>query len=375
MRRAAVGSLVLMLGLAACQDDLIFIDDDVPAAPRALEASYYAGAVTVTWELAPAWNGEAFRVYSRRLTDSDLFFIAEVTSCIDDFCSYVDTNVTGGETYVYIVSAVSPNSGIETDSDFSVEVFVPLPTAPPIPDGTFVIALDDANYIAWGTASRSVEDFSFYKVYQDAGGEAFLLGETDSEGFLDLLATNGETFSYFVTAVDSDGHESDGSVLGEGTPRPDFHGEWLYDAAAQPDFSGFRFAEDEDTEPILAGTDPAAHFRLETDVSGWWLVLGAGTTAIPTGFPTTALKCGVAADFLCVDVVSAPSLGYSAQDVPLFTQESYVLRVVGNDNQIHFGVIRIDLLGFDQNDDAIMIFDWAYQIQAGNPNLATSIGG
>ncbi len=375
MTRAPMASLVLMLGLVACQDDLIFIADDVPAAPRALEASYYGGAVTVTWELAPAWNEDAFRVYSRRITDPDFFFIAEVTSCIDGFCSYVDTNVTGGETYEYLVSAVSPTSGIETDSDNSVDVFVPLPTAPPIPDGTYVIALDDANYIAWGATSRSAADFSHYKVYLDASGTAFLLGETDSEGFLDLLAANGETFSYFVTAVDSDGHESEGSVLGEGTPRPDFHGEWLYDDADQPAFSGFRFAEDEDTDPILAGLDPAAHFRLETDTNGWWLVLGTGTTAISPGVPTTALKCSVAADALCVDVVTAPTSGYSVQDVQLFTQESYVLRVVGNDNLIHFGVIRIDLLGFDQNGDAIMIFDWAYQLQAGKPSLVTSIGG
>jgi len=376
MRRAAVASLVLMLGLVACQDDIIFVDVDVPAAPRALDASYYAGVVTVTWELAPPplWNGEAFRVYSRRITDSDFFFIAEVTNCIDGFCSYQDMNVTGGETYEYIVSAVSPTSGIETDSDFSVEVLVPLPIPPPIPNATFVIAMDNANFITWGTASRGAGDFSHYKVYQDLAGTSFLLGETDSEGFLDLLAANGQTYSYFVTSVDSDGHESDGGVLSAGTPRPDYHGEWLYDDADQTLFSGFRFAEDENTNPIVAGSDPARHFRLETDVNGWWLVVGPNAAVYPTGFATTALKCGVAADAVCVDVVSAPTSGYGVQDVQLFTQESYVLRVIGDDSQIHYGVIRIDLLGFDQDDDAIMIFDWAYQLQAGNPDLVSSGG-
>ena len=356
--------------------DLIFIDDDVPAAPRALEASYYAGAVTVTWELAPAWNGEAFRVYSRRLTDSDLFFIAEVTSCIDDFCSYVDTNVTGGETYVYIVSAVSPNSGIETDSDFSVEVFVPLPTAPPIPDGTFVIALDDANYIAWGTASRSVEDFSFYKVYQDAGGEAFLLGETDSEGFLDLLATNGETFSYFVTAVDSDGHESDGSVLGEGTPRPDFHGEWLYAAAAQPDFSGFRFAEDEDTEPILAGTESCralpAGDRCERVVAG----ARRGHNGDSYRFPDDGVEVRRGGRLPVRGCGECSVVGLLGSGCP--TVHAGELRAPGR-RERQPDPLRCDpdrtCWASIKTTTAIMIFDWAYQIQAGNPNLATSIGG
>ena len=45
-------------------------------------------------------------------------------------------------------------------------------------------------------------------------------------------------------------------------------------------------------------------------------------------------------------------------------------RVVGDDGLDHYGAMRVTLLGFDQDDAAIMIFDWAYQLQAGNPNLA-----
>jgi len=374
MRRAAMVLPILIAALGACSDEVLVVDTTVPAAPRALAASYYAGVVTVTWELAPAWDGEVFRVYSRRVTDADFFFIAEVTSCIQDFCSYQDLNVTAGQTYEYSVSAVSA-SGVEAQSDFTVEVFVPQPVAPPVPDATAVIALDDANYLTWGVGSRVASDFSHYKVYFDDGSEAFLLGETDSEGFLDLLAVKGVTYAYFVTAVDSDGHESDGSVLGEGTPRPDFTGEWLYDFFDVPASSGFRFAEEETTLPIVDGSSATRHFRFETDVNGWWLVPGAQTTIYPTGFLTTALKCGVAADALCTDLATAPLSGYLAQDVAVTTQESYVMRVIGNDGQFHYGVIRIGHLGFDQNGDAIMIFDWAYQLQPGNPNLAESIGG
>jgi hypothetical protein len=370
MRRAAVGSLISMLALAACQNDITYVDvgSDVPAAPRALAASYYAGSVTVTWELAAAWNGEAFRVYSRRVTDADWFFIAEVTSCTQSFCSYEDLNLASGETYEYLVSAVN-DTGVETESDFSVEVFVPQPIAPPVPDVPYVVALDDANFVTWGTASRSAGDFSHYKVYVDDGSTAFLLGETDSEGFLDLLAANGSTYAYFVTSVDADGHESDGSVLVEGTPRPDFTGEWIYDFFDVAGSSGFRFPEDEAVLPIVDGMDPNRHFRLETDADGWWLVPGADAAVYPTGFSTTALKCGVAADAGCMDVSSAPLTGYVTTDLSITTQESYVLQVVGDDDQIHYGVIRVSLLGFDQNDDAIMIFDWAYQLQADNPNL------
>ena len=86
-------------------------------------------------------------------------------------------------------------------------------------------------------------------------------------------------------------------------------------------------------------------------------------------------RCQVAADAGCVDIATAPNSGYTSQDMPLDPQLSYVLRVVGNDGQLHYGVIRIDLLGFDQNDSALMIFDWAYQLQADNPDLVGSVGG
>jgi hypothetical protein len=369
MRRAAVVTLLMTGLLSACTNDVLVPVGDVPAAPRALAASYYAGAVTVEWELAPAWNGEAFRVYSRRTTDARYYMIAEVTSCVGGLCAYQDWNVTPGNTYEYYVTAVDPDSGTETASATTVEVFVPSPTPPPVPDVPFVIALDGANFFTWGNAARSAADFSFYRVYQDAGSTSYLLGETDSEGFLDLLAANGTTYAYFVTSVDVDGHESAESVSAAGTPRPDFQGEWVYDFFAVPSVSGFRFEEDENTNPIRSGTASDRHFRLETDVNGWWLVPGPGTTIHQTGFATTALKCGVGADATCTDVSTAPTSGYSSADMELLPQTTYILRVIGNDGLAHYGAIRVVLLGSDQSGDPIMIFDWAYQLQPGNPAL------
>ena len=374
MIRTTMGALMLCVTFAACTDPVVIVEDDIPAPPVAVDATYYAGVVTVTWELAAGWNDEAFRVYGRRVTDSDFFFIAEVTSCIAGACSYQDTNVAEGESYEYYVSAVSPASGNETESAATVVVDVPIATPPPLPDGPFVIAMDNANYVTWGVASRGAADFSHYKVYQDLGTEAFLLGETDSEGFIDLLAQNGDTYQYFVTAVDELGHESDGSVLAEGTPRPDFHGEWVYDRVTHPAQSGFRFVEDEATDPLRGGSDTDTHFWLETDVDGWWLVAGAGTTFHRDPFATTALTCGPASDEFCADVPVAPASNYSAADLPVNAQESYVFRVVGDDGEIHYGVIRVEFVGFD-GPDAIMIFDWAYQLQPGNPNLVPGVGG
>ncbi|NNK62749.1 MAG: hypothetical protein HKO98_06010 [Gemmatimonadetes bacterium] len=366
------GGLLLGLTLAACEDDLFIVPPggggSGPAAPRSVAASYYAGAVTVTWELGPGWDGESFRVYGKRASDPDYFLIAEVTNCAGGFCSYSDINILEAETYDYYVAAVDP-SGFETASATAVRVDVPFMTPPPVPGQPVVVALDDANYVTWDAAARSADDFAFYRVYLVDQGAGFLLGETDSEGFLDLLAPNGATQAYFVSAVDDSGHESGGSAAAEGTPRPDFHGEVVYDYFARPDLAGFAFQADEFTDPIVDGDSPARHFRMEVDADGWWLVPGPGVTVYGSGFETTALKCGPGADAGCTALEVAPTSGYQAVDLALFTQTTYVLRIPGNGGD-RFAVIRVELLGFDQAGDPLMIFDWAYQLQVGNPNLA-----
>ena len=55
--------------------------------------------------------------------------------------------------------------------------------------------------------------------------------------------------------------------------------------------------------------------------------------------------------------------------MPVQTETSYVLRVVGSGGGLHYGVVRISHLGTDQDGNDLMIFDWAYQLQAGNPDL------
>ncbi|MEX2467613.1 MAG: hypothetical protein WD995_11940 [Gemmatimonadota bacterium] len=376
MRRVVFAALLAMFGVAACNNDSTVVLDD-PAPPVGLEGSYYAGAITLTWELASGWDGESFRVYGRRLSDADYFLIAEVTSCTGGVCSYSDTNIQEDVTYEYYVAAWDPALGLETPSDFTVEVFAPLRTAPPVPNQTRVIALDNANYIVWGDAARGASDFSFYRVYQAApDGTDYLLGETDSEGFLDLLAGNGMTYEYFVTSVDVDGHESTGSQLAAGTPRVDFTGELLYDYFDVPGGSGFRFQESEADRLVLDGDDADAHFSVERDVDGiWWLrptLTPAQETRVRDAGFTTALKCGVAADIDCVDATLAPTslVSYTDAPVELVPEHTYHLRVFGDDGEIHYGAVRVVMQGFDQNGDGIVIFDWAYQLQAGNPELA-----
>ncbi len=367
--REALLSILLSVALAGCSSNEVVAVGDAPAPPESFEAFYYAGAVELSWALGPAWNGEPFRIWGRRVSDSQFFLVAEVTSCAEGLCSYSDTNVAPNVTYVYFITAVS-RSGVETASDDRIEVFVPDPISPAAPGNVDVIPLDGALYLTWDDTSRLADDFSFYRVYFDSGeGSIFLLGETDSEGFLDSRVENGSTYAYFVTALDDLGHESAGTALVEGTPRPDFHGELLFAFSDQPDLSGFRFQDTDSTNPILPGNDPNRDFRLEFDGQRWWLAPGPGVEVADESFFTTALRCGPAADPGCLDVRWAPQTGYSSAATELATEFSFAIRVpvTGGWN---YGLVRVTHLGFAQ-DGAIAIFDWAFQLQTDNPSLLT----
>lgn len=361
-----LGVCLLLGTLAACDEDGVLLSlDDPPAAPRAVDAHYFAGVVTVTWTLAAGWDGESFRVYSRRITDPDYFLIAEVTSCAEGACEYRDANVAAGVTYEYYVAAVGA-SGLETPSSHLVEVAVPMPDPPSVPVTVLATALDGSVFLTWSDDARATADFSHYRVYLE-GEETFLLGETDSEGFLDLRASNGETYHYFVSALDDQGHESGGSPIASATPRPDYHGELIYSYLDAPSSSGFRFPLNEQEGPIVHGDAADRHFRFEQDRSGWWLVPGPGAEIHSRVFSTSQLKCGPGSDAGCIDVTSAPAGDYTSQTVEALSATTYVLRYSGADGH-HYAAVRITNQGF-LDDGAVMVFDWAHQLQPGNVGL------
>ncbi|MCE2455548.1 MAG: hypothetical protein J4G12_06960 [Gemmatimonadetes bacterium] len=352
--------------VTACEDLLCCLGGPQP--PANLGASYYARAVTVEWDLPDHWNGESFLVYSRGPRDGDFILIAEVSNCKSSYCQYLDINIDANSTYEYYVSTFDVETGEEAPSEV-VLTNVPDFGAPPAPTFIEAIPLDDANYLRWDEYSRTAEDWHFYRVYVESDGELILVGETDSESFLDSRAENGGTVRYSVAAVDHHGHEGVLSDWAEATPRPDFHGEIIYDYHERRELSGFRFQETEENDPIVDGDSRLRHFRLEVGSEAWFMVPGPGTAIFPTPFRTTALRCGPGSDANCVDVRRAPTSGYVSDAMPLETQTSYVLRVTGDDGERHYGVIRPDMLGFTESNEPVVIFNWAFQTQPNNVGL------
>ncbi|HTE17452.1 MAG TPA: hypothetical protein VK689_03610, partial [Armatimonadota bacterium] len=194
------------------------------------------------------------------------------------------------------------------------------------------------------------------------------VGQTDGTGFLDQRAENGSEYGYRIATVDTLGQVSNLSTEVFAIPRPDFSGELVYAFADSALLSGFRFQQDGDANPILAGNSSRAHFRLESDGAAYRIVPLNGTQVTEFGF-TTALVCGPGSDPGCTAARTAPATGYSTAPIVIDSEHSYVFRVTGDDGQLHYGVVRISMLGTDQHGNDLAIFDWAYQLQPNQPRL------
>jgi hypothetical protein len=255
------------------------------------------------------------------------------------------------------------------DGPTYVEAPAALPAPLPAPTGLDAVALDGAVWLTWSDVLRSRSGFSHYQVFiQDGAGTVRWVGDTDVPGFLDLLVENGVTVSYALRAVDQWGQVSATGPWVLATPRPDFHGEWIFAWEDVPSKSGFRFPDDDQADPIRHGSDPQRDFRMEVDAEGWWIVPGPGVQIHQTPVATTALRCGPAADPGCTDIPRAPSSGYGTDDLELIPGFSYVLRMPDGQGRWYHGVIRITHLGFAR-EGALALFDWAFQRQPGNPSL------
>lgn len=245
-----------------------------------------------------------------------------------------------------------------------------LPAAFPAPSGLRAVPLDGAVWLNWQDNLRSSPGFAHYRVYmEEASGTVRWIGDTDTPGFLDGLPENGVTVAYTVRAVDSQGQEGREASWVLATPRPDFHGEWLYAWEDVPAQSGFRFPNDDLSDPVLPGDHPDRDFRIEVDAEGWWIVPGPGVEIHTEPVATTALRCGPAADPGCTEITTAPPAGYAVADLELIPGFSYVLRMPDGQGRWYYGVVRVTHLGFAQQG-ALVLFDWAFQLQPGNPALA-----
>ncbi len=121
--------------------------------------------------------------------------------------SYTDTALTNGTTYFYVVSAL--NSAGESANSTQVSA-VPAASAPPVsipatPTGLAATAGNAQASLAW-TASSGASSYHVKRA-TTSGGPYTQVGAPTSTSYTDTSLTNGTTYYYVVSALNSAGAE------------------------------------------------------------------------------------------------------------------------------------------------------------------------
>jgi fibronectin type 3 domain-containing protein len=120
--------------------------------------------------------------------------------------SFVDTNVSNGTTYYYVVSAIN----IYGESSNSVEVnATPVPVAPFTPTGLTVTASNAQVLLNWpatpGATSYNIKNST------TNGGPYTTITNVTATSFIDTNVTNGTTYYYVISALNTYGESTNSS--------------------------------------------------------------------------------------------------------------------------------------------------------------------
>lgn len=237
---------------------------------------------------------------------------------------------------------------------------------PAAPQGVYSVTGDNSVEIVWnGVYERDIDQYIIYRSlnattgYNEIGS-VVAYDNPDLDliiyDFFDNSANNGQTYYYAVTAVDNDGQESPLSAETVfDTPRPDGSVN-LYSLYADPSIAGFALS----ANPTRVAWNSVSADVYVDDVDGVFYLNAADslTDIQDVGYTGTFDEIGY-----------APENGWSQLGyVELILGHTYVIWT----NDYHFAKMRVVSIN---SGTGMVSFDWAYQTDADNPELAPAIVG
>lgn len=231
---------------------------------------------------------------------------------------------------------------------------------PAVPRGVRTITGDGYVDIQWYPNAEF--DLAGYFVWRSTNNRDFdeianlPVGTTHDTSYTDWDVRNGRTYYYAVSAYDSNNPVNESDLSAEDawdTPRPEGRNIILDDYFLEPDRSGFDFSHA--AKGTIAWDDRTTdvYFGFDTEINVSYLYSENNTQMQDLGFHQT---------FDGVDVV--PTEGYTTLFVELLEGHIYaIITPDGNYAKIH--VRRVT--------DLEVVFDWAYQTDQGNFQLAPKL--
>jgi hypothetical protein len=229
---------------------------------------------------------------------------------------------------------------------------------------------DPANFEAYGIYSTS------YNYDEDVCGNTWALeGTTVAPEFLVGALTNGVPRCFAVTARSVEGAESARSTIVSDTPRPDSRNLVLNVMQSQDARSGFRFWNDFNADQVVqdgelaqvrSGSEADIDFAVERDVSGSVFLRPVRPGTGVEFYSDQPVEDLTSVSFApCIQDASPDGCAsYNTSPIDAFPGFGYVFETDGGDGFVRYGAIRVTHVG-----PTLVILDWAFQTDYGNPML------
>jgi fibronectin type 3 domain-containing protein len=206
-------AVLLLAGLTiGCGGGLIPSSSRVtaPAAPAALAATAGNQQVGLTWTSSQG----ATSYHVKRATTSGGPYTQAGSATAT---GYTDTGLTNGTNYFYVVSALntSGESGNSSQASATPVLAMPALPVPAVPTALTAVAGNQQVSLSWTAATGA----SSYHVKRatTSGGPYTQVGSATATSYSDTSVTNGTTYFYVVSAVNTSG-ESANSSQASSTP-------------------------------------------------------------------------------------------------------------------------------------------------------------
>lgn len=172
-----------------------------PATPTGLRASAGNAQVALTWTASSGTT--SYHVKRSTTTGGPYTQISSPTSA-----SFTDTGLTNGTTYYYVVSAMNASGESANSTEASAKPQAAIPSAP---TGLHATAGNAQVALTW-TASSGTTSYHV-KRGTTTGGPYTQIGSPTSASFTDTGLTNGTTYFYVVSAVNTSGESADSAQV------------------------------------------------------------------------------------------------------------------------------------------------------------------
>ena len=266
-----------------------------PEAPTSLTATPGNAVVALTWTASAGATG--YNVKRATTGGGPYTQLAAPNSN-----GYTDSSVTNGTTYYYVVSAT--NSTGESANSAQVSATPTAPSvSPPAPTNLTATAGDTQVSLIW-SASNGATSYNV-KRSGTSGGPYTQIAAPTSTSYTDTALTNGTTYYYVVSAINSTGESANSAqVVAVPNPPPPTFGTWINVTPAGVDLTA-NLCGNGGTQSVAADSSTPSNLYAEFNCQGIWKSTDYGATW--TGPINTGRNAAAVSD--CVGGITVSASG------------------------------------------------------------------